>query len=75
MGDFNFPDICWKCNTVQKKQSRTLLECIKGNLLIKLVRETTRGGVLLDLLFTTREGLAGVRGQDLSISDRVSTEW
>ena len=55
MEDFNFPDICWKCNTVQKKQSRTLLECIKGNLLIKLVRETTRGGVLLDLLFTNKD--------------------
>ena len=21
MGDFNFPDICWKCNTAESKQS------------------------------------------------------
>ena len=27
MGDFNFPDICWKYNTVQKKQSGRFLEC------------------------------------------------
>ena len=43
-GNFHFPDICWKYNTVQKKQSRTLLEYMKDNFLMKLLRETTRGG-------------------------------
>ena len=26
--NFNFPDICWKYNTVQKKQSGRFLECV-----------------------------------------------
>ena len=38
MGDFNFPDICWKYNTVQRKQSRRFLECMKDNFLMQLIR-------------------------------------
>ncbi|KAM9591497.1 uncharacterized protein ACIBXB_006298 [Morphnus guianensis] len=59
VGDFNFPDICWKYNTAVSKQSRRFLECVKDNFLTQLVGEPTRGGALLDLLFTNREGLVG----------------
>jgi len=31
LGDFNFPDVCWKYNTVDRKQSRRFLECVKDN--------------------------------------------
>ena len=56
-GDFNFPTICWKA--VQKEQSRRFLECMEDNFLLQLVRDPTRGGALLDLLFTNREELVG----------------
>jgi len=36
-GDFNFPDICWKYNTMQRKQSRKFLECVEDNFLTQLV--------------------------------------
>ena len=59
MGDFNFPDISWKCNTAQRKQSRRFLETVEDSFLTQLVSEPTRGGAPLDLLFTNREGLVG----------------
>ena len=72
LGDFNLPDICWKYNTAERKQSRRFLECVgDDNFLMQLVSEPTRGGVPLDLLFTNREGLVGdvvVRGC-LGLSD------
>ncbi|KAK4810586.1 hypothetical protein QYF61_007323 [Mycteria americana] len=27
-GDFNLPDVCWKYNTAERKQSRRFLECV-----------------------------------------------
>jgi len=59
VGNFNLPDICWKYNTAERKQSRRFLQCMEGNFLMQLVSEPTRGGALLDLLFTNREGLVG----------------
>ena len=53
MGNFNFPDICWKYNTVQKKQSGRFLECVEVNFLMQLGRSPP------DLLFRNREGLVG----------------
>ena len=29
MGDFNFPDVCWKYNTAERKQSRRFLERVE----------------------------------------------
>ncbi|KAM9590859.1 uncharacterized protein ACIBXB_005907 [Morphnus guianensis] len=63
VGDFNFPDICWKYNTAESKQSRRFLECVEDNFLTQLVGEPTRAGALLDLLFTNREGLVGGSGE------------
>jgi len=76
MGDFNLPDICWKYNTAERKQSRRFLECGEAKFLMQLVSEPTRGGASLDLLFTNREGLVGdvvVRGC-LVLSDHEMVE-
>ena len=39
VGDFSLPDVCWKYNTTDRKQSRRFLECMEDNLLTQLVRE------------------------------------
>ncbi|KAK4815562.1 hypothetical protein QYF61_004079 [Mycteria americana] len=57
LGDFNLPDVCWKYNTAERKQSRRFLERVAENFLTQLVSEPTREGAPLDLLFTNREGL------------------
>ena len=36
-GDFNFPDVCWKYNTAQRKQSKRFLECVEDSFLTQLV--------------------------------------
>ncbi|KAM9591475.1 uncharacterized protein ACIBXB_006271 [Morphnus guianensis] len=77
VGDFNFPDICWKYNTAVSKQSRRFLEYVEDNFLTQLVGEPTRGGALLDLLFTNREGLVGgvMVGGRLGLSDHEMVEF
>ncbi|KAK4814759.1 hypothetical protein QYF61_026736 [Mycteria americana] len=57
VGDFNLPDVCWKYNTEERKQSRRFLERVADNFLTQLVSEPTREGAPLDHLFTNREGL------------------
>ena len=59
IGDFSFPDICWDYNTAQRKQSKRFLGRVEDSFLTQLVREPTRDGALLDLLFTNRERLVG----------------
>ena len=49
-------------NTLQhgkKQHSRRFLECMEDSFLTQLVRESTRGGVPLDLLFINREERVG----------------
>ncbi|KAK4826009.1 hypothetical protein QYF61_003782 [Mycteria americana] len=77
VGDFNLPDVCWKYNTAERKQSRRFLECVEDNFLTQLVSEPTRGGSSLDLLFTNREGLVGdvVVGGCLGLSDHDMIEF
>ncbi|KAK4808573.1 hypothetical protein QYF61_009876 [Mycteria americana] len=38
MGNFNLPDVCWKYNTAERKQSRRFLECVEDNFLTQLAR-------------------------------------
>ncbi|GAB0203750.1 hypothetical protein GRJ2_002840600 [Grus japonensis] len=60
MGDFNHPDICWRGNAAEHKQSRRFLECIDGNfVLLQMIEEPTRRGAMLDLVLTNKEGLVG----------------
>ncbi|XP_069725252.1 uncharacterized protein [Phaenicophaeus curvirostris] len=42
VGDFNLPDICWKSNTAERKQSRRFLECVEDNFLAQLQRQSDR---------------------------------
>ena len=42
MGDFTLPDVCWKYNTADRKQSRRFLERVEANFLTQLVSEPTR---------------------------------
>ncbi|PKU47277.1 adaptin ear-binding coat-associated protein 1 [Limosa lapponica baueri] len=67
MGDFNFPDVCWKYNTTEREQSWRFLECVEDDFLTQLVREATRESALLDLLLVNREGLVG----DVKVGGRL----
>ncbi|KAK4810673.1 hypothetical protein QYF61_007473 [Mycteria americana] len=77
VGDFNLPDVCWKYNTAERKQSRRFLECVADNFLTQLESEPTREGAPLDLLFTNREGLVGdvMVGGCLGQSDHEMIEF
>jgi len=77
MGDLNLLDICWKYNTAERKQSRRFLEHVEDNFLTQLVSEPTKGGVLLDLLFTNTVGLVQdvVVGGCLELSDHEMIEF
>ncbi|KAK4829727.1 hypothetical protein QYF61_006188 [Mycteria americana] len=77
VGDFNLPDVCWKYNTAERKQSRRFLECVADNFLTQLVSEPTREGAPLDLLFTNREGLVShvMVGRCLGQSDHKMIEF
>lgn len=56
MRDFNYPDICWKWDIVEK-QSRRFLKCADDNFQMQVAREPTREGATLDLFFVNREVL------------------
>ncbi|GAB0204391.1 hypothetical protein GRJ2_002904700 [Grus japonensis] len=58
-GDFNHPDICWRDNTAEHKQSRKFLECVDDNFLLQVTEEPTRRGAMLDLILTNKEDLVG----------------
>ncbi|GAB0210021.1 mitochondrial enolase superfamily member 1 [Grus japonensis] len=77
MGDFNHPDICWRDNTAERKQSRKFLECVNDNFLLQVVEEPTRRGAMLDLVLTNKEGLVGgvkLKGS-LGCSDHEMVEF
>ncbi|GAB0190837.1 mitochondrial enolase superfamily member 1 [Grus japonensis] len=42
MGEFNLPDICWKYNTAERKQSRRFLECVEDSLADEGIKCTLR---------------------------------
>ncbi|GAB0207304.1 hypothetical protein GRJ2_003196000 [Grus japonensis] len=77
MGDFHHPDICWKGNTARHAQSRRFLQSIDDNFLTQVVEESTRRGVVLDLVLTNKEGLVGdVKvGGSLGCSDHEMVEF
>ncbi|KAK4819016.1 LOW QUALITY PROTEIN: hypothetical protein QYF61_024132 [Mycteria americana] len=77
VGDFNLPDICWKYNTAERKQSRRFLERVADNFLTQLVSEPPGEGALLDLLSTNREGLVShvMVGGCLGQSDHEMIEF
>jgi len=54
MGDFNLPDICWKYNTAERKQSRRFLGCVEDNFLTQMVSEEAEGGPYCSLQLPER---------------------
>ncbi|GAB0203811.1 hypothetical protein GRJ2_002846700 [Grus japonensis] len=77
MGDFNHPDICWRDNAAECKQSRKFLECVDDNFLLQVVEEPMRRGAMLDLVLTNKEGLVGdvkLKGS-LGCSDHEMVEF
>lgn len=48
VGDLNLPEVYWKYDTGERKQSRKLLECVEDNFLTQLVREPARGSAWLN---------------------------
>ena len=67
MGEFNYPDLCWKTCSASHPQCRMLLQCIDDNLLMQMVDEPIRGGALLDLVLTKKENLVEVRKVEVSL--------
>ena len=59
MGDFNHPNICWKDNAAERKQSMKFLECVNNNFLLQVIEEPMRRGAMPDLILTNKEGLVG----------------
>jgi len=53
--DFNQPDICWKSNTEDHKQSRRFLERIGGNFFVYAMEQPAKGGALLELIIRIYE--------------------
>ncbi|GAB0185523.1 hypothetical protein GRJ2_001017600 [Grus japonensis] len=51
VGDFNLPDICWKYNTAERKQSRRFLECVEDNFLTQLVTRLVDEGKAVDVVY------------------------
>ncbi|PKU33231.1 hypothetical protein llap_16465 [Limosa lapponica baueri] len=76
MWDFNLPDVCWKYNAAERKQSRRFLERVEDKFLAQLVRETMRKGDPLDL-FVNREGFVRnvMVGDHLGHSDHKMIEF
>lgn len=56
MGDFNLSDMNWEYHTAMTSKSGKVLKHIKDNFLSQVLREPTRKGAFLDLLFENREG-------------------
>ncbi|GAB0179062.1 hypothetical protein GRJ2_000371500 [Grus japonensis] len=77
MGDFNHPNICWRDNAAERKQSRRFLECVNNNFLLQVIEEPMRRGAMLDLILTNKEGLVGdvkLKGS-LGCSDHKMVEF
>jgi len=55
MGDFNYPDTCWKNSTAAHMSSITLLEYIKDCYLIQMSDVPARNEALLDMLLTNQD--------------------
>ncbi|GAB0206039.1 hypothetical protein GRJ2_003069500 [Grus japonensis] len=59
MGDFNHPNICWRDNAAEHKQSRKFLECADDNFLLQVIEEPMRRGAMLHVILTNNGELVG----------------
>ncbi|KAJ7402889.1 hypothetical protein BTVI_82469 [Pitangus sulphuratus] len=74
VGDFSYPDICWRSTTVKDNHSTRFLESVDDNF---LRQDPPRNGVLLDLMLTEKEGFVGdvKTGGHLGCSDYEICEF
>ena len=56
VGDFNYPDSCWKAYSASPPRSRKFLRCTDDNFLMHMVDEARRRGVPLVLSLTDKAG-------------------
>ncbi|PKU32580.1 nedd4-binding protein 2-like 2 [Limosa lapponica baueri] len=77
LGDFNYPNICWKSNTASCRQSRRFLECLDNNFLGQEIDSPTQGFAILDLIVTNAsELIRDVKiGGSLGCSDHALVEF
>jgi len=76
LGDFNYPDICWKSNMASCRQSSRFLQCIEDNFLSQVISTPTLGDAILDLVVSNASELVGdVKiGGSLGYSDHALVE-
>jgi len=76
LGDFNQPNICWKCSMASSRQSRRFLECSEDNFLSQVIDIRTQGNEILDLMLTSASELIGdvKTGGSLGCSDYALVE-
>jgi len=76
-GHFNHPCISWRRNTTGHKRSRKFLQSISDYFLTQATEDTMRGGAMLDLMLTNKEGLIGdVKAEgSLSCADHEMVEF
>jgi len=58
MGDFNQSDISWEDHTARHRPSTRFLQSTDDKFLTQVMKELTRRGVLLDVVLTSKDGLA-----------------
>ena len=59
MGDFNYPDICWRLKSAKIAKSNKFLTSLADNIIVQKVEEATRGSAILDLILTNKNWLTG----------------
>ncbi|KAK4832285.1 LOW QUALITY PROTEIN: hypothetical protein QYF61_021684 [Mycteria americana] len=68
VGDFNLPDVCWKYNTAERKQSRRFLECVEDNFLTQLATQED----YKDVMKLCREKIRRAKAQlDLNLATAI----
>lgn len=59
IGDFNQPNICWRNNTAEHRQSRRFLECLDEYFFLQVIDEPVRRSAMVDLILTNEERACG----------------
>lgn len=59
IGDFNQPNICWRNNAAEHRQSRRFLECLDEYFFLQVIDEPVRRSAMVDLILTNKERACG----------------
>lgn len=58
-GDFDQPNIYWRNNTAEHRQSRRFPECLDEYFLLQVIEEPVRRDAMVDLILTNKERTGG----------------